>query len=121
MPPVLIVSGSLSQIRDKLMRIKVTLKAREATGYSVYAHSFVYRYTPAGDDACPTCLSMGGELYRGTYVASDFPDNTPATAGLIYAHQGTAYHAAHRCRCTFVLTNMGQAILTMLLNEMETA
>jgi hypothetical protein len=121
MPPVLIVSGSLSQIRDKLMRIKATLKAREATGYSVYAHSFVYRYTPAGEDACPKCLPMQGELYNGEYVQEDFPHNEPVRAGLIYAHQGTAYHEAHRCRCTFVLTNMGQAIITMLLGEMETA
>jgi hypothetical protein len=64
--PTLTLSGSLSEIRAKLHRIKEICLQRSTEGWSQFNHAFEYQYNTADGSACPKCIQIDGKVFGAT-------------------------------------------------------
>ena len=69
------VNGNLATLRSKLLQMRNVALNRAAEGYPIFQHDENWRYSAVEDDgACPTCISLHGEVFRGDYIPVDFPN-----------------------------------------------
>lgn len=110
----IIVTGSLSEIKAKLQRMKKVVDLRMQQGYDPLSFEFNYRYG-AFNDACDDCLPLNGTFYRGPYIVSEFEDSIQLD-GVTWAVD------KHRhCRCELFLINAREACTKMLTYELMNA
>ena len=107
-------SGSLREIRDKLIYLKEFCKNREASGYPSLMSDEEWELVDARDDRVDAeCRAIRGKVYRGTFILTTFPDSAFVNAALIDAnlHDG--------CRCTLEWVNPNEVVTERLRNESE--
>jgi hypothetical protein len=108
------ISGSLEQIREKLLLVKQVIAECEAVGFDSFDMEFVYRYVTMLDNrVCADCLPYHGVTFQGGYVQSEFPRCRQAWGNTIdpCKHDGD--------RCYLRLINGPEACATLLSKALQ--
>lgn len=109
-----LITGSLRQIRAKLERMKVVIQNRVTVGYDPLLMAFDYRYS-ANRDACPECLPLDSLHYRGAYIVSEFENSIQLNS------ETWAVNKHGHCRCLLRLINAREAVVCLLIEELQAA
>jgi len=123
------VSGSLEEVRAKLLLIKQIIADCEARGFSPFELEFIYKFLTVKDKhVCPKCEPLHNTLHRGSYVQGAFPNAVSASEvaealGSIGDNQYDLYPNMHNggdysCRCYVKLTNAAEGCAALLSKEL---
>jgi len=115
----IVVSGSLSEIRMKLQRIKEVIANRVATGYAPKQHDEEWLYHTAQDDrVCPICAPLHGNIYRGDYLVNEFSLYVVLGPEKVQLHYETDFHTHLQDRCTAEWINAHEVLVQRLYDEL---
>lgn len=113
------VNGDLTSLKKQLIKLRNTALNRAADGYPIFMHDENWRYSAVEDDgACPTCISMHGEIFRGDYIPNDFPNYQAVSVMSVRVHYGTIYHPPGSCRCTAEWINSHEVVVQRFHSEL---
>jgi len=119
------VSGSLVEIKAKLLLLKQIIAQCEVEGFDGFDIEFLYRYNSVNDSVvCEDCLPHHGNTYNGGYVQGEFPKVTQIPKQALDTGGGgnSLYPNVHSdeftCRCNLDLINAGEACANLLSKKM---
>lgn len=121
MPLTVTVSGTLQDIRSRLLSMKTVCAQRSTSGYPILQHdeTWLYRVTQDPAGACPTCTPFDGSTYRGDYLPAEFPFLEASSPVMVSVHNETEFHMAQRCKCTAVWVDPHEVLVQRLADELE--
>ena len=120
---VIVVSGPIDIIRNKLLAISATVKNRKYNGWPPYQPDELWLYESEQDDrVCPVCQGFEAQQH---YVGDAIPHNFPTREQidpLHYVHPRV--HEAHpelrgECRCSLTWLNPRIVLVERLTREIE--
>jgi len=110
------ISGSLSELKDKIEAMKFTCWSKEADGYDPLEPEFMYDYTHVdvgGCEICETCEDRDGQQYRGNVIVSACPKCYQM------AEQAWYVNEHKNCHCELNLNNGQEACTILLFNDLK--
>jgi hypothetical protein len=114
--------GNLAQLQRQMKRLRDVAVNRSADGYPIFRHDEQWRYNAVEDDgACPTCISLHGEVFRGDYIPVDFPNYEVVSAFEVRIHGDTVFHQRESCRCTAEWLNSHEVVVQRFHSELVNA
>lgn len=75
--PDLVISGNLTYILVKLLRIKLIVEESQQIGWRVLQHDEDWMFITERDlIVCPVCRKLEHTMHRGDFIPRRFPDYT---------------------------------------------
>jgi len=126
--PDLVVSGSFSEIKNKLLVASSIIKFRKAVGFELFEPDEDWEYISEDDDrVCPVCFDFQRREFKGDMVPAEFE----AKQLLIRVGNAVIHPHVHwdprysylegDCRCRMHLLNVLETFINRLHLELQEA
>lgn len=127
--PDLLVSGSFTTIKNKLLTTSAIIKFRKSVGFNLFEPDEEWRYVSEDDDrVCPICFGFhSDEFFPGDDIPAQFPiweRRLGEGRAVIHPHvhwDPTYSYLLGDCRCRVYLLNILDTFINRLHLELQEA
>ncbi len=129
LPLAIVLSGTFSEIKRKLLIASAIVKWRKAVGFDLFEPDEEWRYRSEDDDnVCPICIGFDREeFFPGDSVFAFFPAKQRKPAeGLAVIHPHVHWDPTYSflrgdCRCRITMLDVVNTLTKRLALELEEA